>query len=674
MNTRTFLTSVSALAASAVLGGQAYSQSMDYAAMSDLFGEAVTAGATGAPQRASDVPATMIIITQDEIGRYPEYDIPGILRHFSGMDVTRYAFGDGQVSIRGAATGYTPRLLVLVNGREVYLDSYGYTAWSTLPVQLEEIQQIEVVKGPQSALYGFNAVAGVVNIITRNPQHGDYANARANIGTDGYQEYALTAARAFNEHVAVRFSYGATEADEFAPFATHTFANDLAAAGEPFDRETAALEARFRLNDDIQFSFEATMSDVRQAEADSIYYAEVTGYELNSFKADVEADTDWGYFTLTGYRNESDIDYAFGPMSNTLTSVRLQDLFKIGTDDTVRLSVEFREGNALSFPDPSNGDFGYETIAYSVMWNHKFSNAIDMTLAGRFDSVEWSREANPNPFLYPFAQSAYDQSVEEFSYNAAVVWRPNFGGSMRFMASRGVQAPTLFDTGFTLPVTLAPGFTVAISGNPAINPSIVTNYEIAYDRALSPTIDLRAAVFHQATVDVKGTFGAAPDVLPPSSPLVTFLFDNRGDTEVVGAEVSLAGRPNDAWSWDVNYTFKQVEDDLQPFAVNTPLEFEGATPSHLINAHLGWQSGRTSVDGYVNYVSGVDMPMQPSFGSITSVALDSHLGMSVRANYELTDHVGVSLNGQNINFGDGEVTNTHHQTESRFWLQLTAGF
>ena len=146
-------TSLTALAASIAATAGVSAQSLDYTMMSELFGEPVTAGATGAPQRASDVPATMIIITQDDIQRAPEFDIPGILRHYAGVDFTRYSFGDSQVSIRGAASGYTPRLLVLVNGREVYLDSYGYTAWSTLPVQLDEIQQIEVVKGAQSALY-----------------------------------------------------------------------------------------------------------------------------------------------------------------------------------------------------------------------------------------------------------------------------------------------------------------------------------------------------------------------------------------------------------------------------------------------------------------------------------------------------------------------------------------
>ena len=62
-----------------------------------------------------------------------------------------------------------PRLLVLINGRQVYLDDYGRTAWQTLPVQIDEIRQIEVVKGPNSALFGFNAMGGVINIITFDP-------------------------------------------------------------------------------------------------------------------------------------------------------------------------------------------------------------------------------------------------------------------------------------------------------------------------------------------------------------------------------------------------------------------------------------------------------------------------------------------------------------------------
>ncbi|WP_339737266.1 TonB-dependent receptor [uncultured Maricaulis sp.] len=673
MKTTTLLTTISAIALSAAFTVGVSAQQLDYTSMSEMFGEAVTAGATGAPQRASDVPATMIIITQDEIERFPEYDIPGILRHYGGVDVTRYAYGDGQVSVRGAATGYTPRLLVLVNGREVYLDSYGYTAWSTLPVQLDEIQQIEVVKGPQSALYGFNAVAGVVNIITRNPNHGDYTQLRVNAGTDEYQGISFTAARQLGDRFAVRASYGASEANEFTPYAGQATAV-LRAPGEPdFSRETGAIEGRFRITDKVNLTAEATFSNVRASEGDSIYYHENTGYTLVSYKGDLEADTDWGFLTLSAYRNESEIEYSFGAQDVTLTTLRLQDLFRVGTNDTIRLSLEFRQGETGSFPDPTNGDFGYETTAFSAMWNHKFSNAVDLTLAGRFDSVDWSRDAQPNPFLYPFAQADYDVSIEELSYNAALVWRPEFGGAVRLTAARGVQAPTMFDIGFTMPVNLG-GFFVVAAGNPAIEPSIVTNYEIAYDRALTPTMTLRAAVFLQETEGVKSQLGQAPDLLPPATPVPTFLFDNRGDTQVAGVELTLAGRPDNAWSWDANYTYKQVEDDMSLFPFYTPLNFEEATPSHIANAHLGWTDGRFTIDGYANYVSAINMPNQPVFGTITLDPIDSYIALSMRAGYEINDHFTVAVNAQNANFGSGEVTNTHHQTESRVWVSLSAGF
>ncbi|WP_417495223.1 TonB-dependent receptor plug domain-containing protein [Maricaulis sp.] len=674
MKTTTLLTTISAIALSAAFTVGVSAQQLDYTSMSEMFGEAVTAGATGAPQRASDVPATMIIITQDEIERFPEYDIPGILRHYGGVDVTRYAYGDGQVSVRGAATGYTPRLLVLVNGREVYLDSYGYTAWSTLPVQLDEIQQIEVVKGPQSALYGFNAVAGVVNIITRNPMHGNYATIRANGGSDEYQGISLTGGRQLGENLAVRLSYGASQGNEFETFAGNANAALRAATGALFERETGAIEARYRISSKVSLSGEYTFSNVEFLEFDSIYYGGRSVYALNSYQGQLEADTDWGFITASAYRNESEIGYSFGPLTSSINTFRLQDLISVTPSDIVRVSIEYRDATAASFPDPSNGDFGYTTTSVAAMWSHDFNASLDMTLAARFDSVAWSRDAEPNPGLYPFTRAEYDRSIEELSYNAALVWRPEFGGAVRATAARGVQAPTMFDMGFTLPVDMGGGFMVGLVGDPSIEPSIVTNYELAYDRGLTPTITLRAAVFYQETQDVKGTFGGAPDILPPNAPIVSFAFANRGDTNVAGAEVTLAGRPAGGWAWDVNYTYKTVEDDLSAFAFYTPLDFESATPSHLANAHLGWTNGRVTLDGYANYVSGIDMPVQGAFGAISLVPVDSHLAVSFRGAYQVNDNFTVSLNAQNANFDDGQVTNTFGENESRFWLSFAAGF
>ncbi|WP_203294092.1 TonB-dependent receptor plug domain-containing protein [Maricaulis parjimensis] len=662
-------TSVSALAAGLVATAGASAQQLDYAMMSELFGEPVTAGATGAPQRASDVPATMIIITQDDIERAPEFDIPGILRHYAGIDFTRYSFGDSQVSIRGAAAGYSPRLLVLVNGREVYLDSYGYTAWSTLPVQLEEIQQIEVVKGAQSALYGFNAVAGVVNIITRNPQTENYGNFRANVGSNGYADVALTYGRSFGDRAAVRISYGNAAADEFT--ALNTGAASLSTGD--FTRETAAVQGSFQLTENVSLTAEATHSEVGQQEMTSIYLPASTVYELTSYRGVVEADTSFGFVTATAYRNETEIAYSFGPLTSDLTVVQLEDLFKIGTDDTIRLSVEFRDGNSISFPNPGNGDFGYTTWSASAMWNHKFSSALDLTLAGRFDNLEWEREGSPNPIFYPFSQADYSVSYEEFSYNAALTWRPEFGGTVRFMTGRGIQAPSMFDIGFTLNGTIGT-VPFAISGNPDMETSVVTNYEIAYDRNFASGLQLRSAVFFEQNDDIKGAFGLAPDMFNPLSGVPVFLYDNRGDTETLGAEVSLSGSFGEAWSWDANYTFQAVHDDIVGFPTGTVRDFEATTPMHLANLHLGWTGGRLTIDGYLNYVSDVMMPSQPTFGSLTVEPVNAYVAGSLRANFELRENLVLSATAQNITFGAGEATSTHFETAGRYWLGLRASF
>jgi outer membrane receptor for ferrienterochelin and colicins len=100
------------------------------------------------------------------------------------MDVLNFAASQSDVGIRGYNQARSPRLLVLINGRQVYLDHFGYTDWNALPIQLSEIRQIEVVRGPNSAIFGFNAVSGVVNIITFNPKFDNTNAVEVRAGTE----------------------------------------------------------------------------------------------------------------------------------------------------------------------------------------------------------------------------------------------------------------------------------------------------------------------------------------------------------------------------------------------------------------------------------------------------------------------------------------------------------
>ena len=120
-------------------------------------------------------------------------------------------------------------------------------------------------------------------------------------------------------------------------------------------------------------------------------------YEITSYRAGVEADTDLGFLTISGFRNEVEVLYSFGLNETSLTAFAIEDLFKVGTRNTIRLSAEYRDGESNSFPAPGNGDFGYETLAASAMWNRKFSDSIELTLAGRYDHVDWSRDGDLDP-------------------------------------------------------------------------------------------------------------------------------------------------------------------------------------------------------------------------------------------------------------------------------------
>ncbi len=113
----------------------------------------------------------MEIVDADRIRRSGALHVPGVLKRVPGVDVLQWGSSNYDVSLRGYNQAFSQRMLVLVDGRQVYADHYGYTPWTAIPTEMSAIRQIEVVKGPNTALFGFNAVSGVINIVTYNPLH-----------------------------------------------------------------------------------------------------------------------------------------------------------------------------------------------------------------------------------------------------------------------------------------------------------------------------------------------------------------------------------------------------------------------------------------------------------------------------------------------------------------------
>ena len=137
----------------------------------DPFAESIVTASKGT-QSPLDSSNSTSIITEQDIRLSGIVKIPELLRRLAGVDIMQVTGGQTEVSIRGFNQRLSNKTLVLVDGRSVYADLLGATIWGALSIGVEDIQRIEVVRGPGSALYGADAFNGVINIITKKPGEG----------------------------------------------------------------------------------------------------------------------------------------------------------------------------------------------------------------------------------------------------------------------------------------------------------------------------------------------------------------------------------------------------------------------------------------------------------------------------------------------------------------------
>src|ERR1700730_14859374 len=137
--------------------------------MEDLMNIEVTSVTKGV-QKMSQVAAAVFVIGQEDIRRSGATSIPDLLRMVPGLDVAQINANTWAISARGFNSEFANKLLVLVDGRAVYTPTFAEVFWDTLDVPLEDIDRIEVIRGPGGTVWGNNAVNGVINIITKKAQ------------------------------------------------------------------------------------------------------------------------------------------------------------------------------------------------------------------------------------------------------------------------------------------------------------------------------------------------------------------------------------------------------------------------------------------------------------------------------------------------------------------------
>ena len=134
------------------------------------IGETIVVTAARSERALIDAPAAMAVIPASEIRTSSAQNYGDLLRAVPGMNVVQLSARDFNVTSRQATNALATSQIALLDGRSLYLDFYGLILWDTIPIDTANIKQIEVVRGPASAVWGANALTGVVNIITKTPR------------------------------------------------------------------------------------------------------------------------------------------------------------------------------------------------------------------------------------------------------------------------------------------------------------------------------------------------------------------------------------------------------------------------------------------------------------------------------------------------------------------------
>lgn len=148
-----------------------------------LQAEVVSAGRK--PQALRDVPAAVYVLSAEDIRRSGATSLPEALRFVPGMEVAQIGAGQWAVSARGFNSRFANKLLVLIDGRSVYSPLFSGVYWEAEDLLLEDVERIEIVRGPGAAMWGANAVNGVVNVITKRARETAGTLLMARPGTQG---------------------------------------------------------------------------------------------------------------------------------------------------------------------------------------------------------------------------------------------------------------------------------------------------------------------------------------------------------------------------------------------------------------------------------------------------------------------------------------------------------
>ena len=520
--------------------------------LEDLMNTKVTS-VSRRQQSIADSAAAVSVLTSEDIRRSGASSIPELLRHVIGLDVARVNATNWAVSARGFNSSFANKMLVLIDGRTVYDPFFGGVFWDIQDTLLEDVDRIEVIRGPGASVWGANAVNGVINIITKKT-----------VDTQG----GLLVASAGNvERGSGAVRYGGTigQKTQYRIFSKYSDvnANDVDRLG-PSDDNLSMLRAGFRIDSALNSRNQLTVSgEFYSGQDNSVWQQAVIGQPI-----------------ALQYQNPTNLLGGFG-------LGEWKHAFSNGSDSILRVYYEKHQRSGLDIDlqrDTYDVDFQHNFSVGSrqqITWGLGYRYSADQTIAtdkGLVLLPASDTNAMGNGFVedtISFLDSRFKLAVGakvERSGFSNLELQPRISGIFKFnrrhsvwaAISRASRTPDRADIGVQADVlgiapSPLPGL-VRVFGSSHVDSEHVAAYEAGYRWQHSKLFSLDAASFYNRYAGVVGAVPGIPSVqqVPTLYVLVPTIETNLFNGPSYGGEVQSHWVLTDRWRFNANYAFLRV--------------------------------------------------------------------------------------------------------------------
>jgi iron complex outermembrane receptor protein len=466
----------------------------------DIYEEKVVTASRGTTSPL-DSPSSTTIITRQDIRLSGITRIPELLRRVAGMDVMQITGGDANVSMRGFNRRLANKLLVLVNGRSVYNDILGSTFWEAFTIDVDQIERIEIVRGPGSALYGADAFAGVVNIITIEPGEGKNG-VRVGYG-DHQQAYGSLWASGREGEFAYRASVGYTRyprwtrevADNRTDIVMSDANQDLGAQNVRIDLRTTRRFGR-KTAVDVGAGFARSELDIYGIGPFNDYVATIDSGDITvGFRTDhINAKVYYERFSATSSVNSNYVGhtlYEAEPLQNALDA----EVEFVGQVVLPSLVQDIHAGLGYRLKDI---DWSYLEADLApehhgsvfVQDTGRFGKHLDVVLSGRLDYVPYLKRIVPSP-------------------RGAIIIKPTSRQAIRISGSTAFRSPSFLESYLAIPIELPqPGLELYSSSKPIddpdriLEPEQIVTAEVSYLNQQSDLFEYELTAYYQRVTNL----------------------------------------------------------------------------------------------------------------------------------------------------------------------------